>query len=334
MPDLWKRLRVPLVFAGLVVLAMVTMVTDHRALRGGGRDLPWWSAFFLDAAVPVQEMLATPADGIREIWRRYVELVGVRAENEALRTRLAELEEENLQYREALVASGRLQRIAEMRDEFEVPMLPAEVAGLDVSPWFRSALLDRGRSHGVHSGFPVITDEGVVGLVTATTRSTAKTMLLLDRQSAIDGIVQRSRARGIVRGTGEGELEFEFVVRGSDVRVGDQVITSGLGGVYPKGLRLGEVVEVADAEGQLMRTARLRPAVDFGRLEQVFVMLRRGPVMDLLYGNYPPAQADSVELPGEDEEPAGAPPATARAGGSDGGARTKAAGPVATGRPR
>jgi rod shape-determining protein MreC len=297
MPELWKRLRVPLVLAGLVVLATTTMVADRRALRGGGRDLPWWSSLFLEAAVPLQKLIATPADGVRELWRRYVELVDVSADNEALRARVAELEEENLQFREALVASGRLQRIAEMRDEFEVPMLPAEVAGLDVSPWFRSALLDRGRRHGVRSGFPVITDAGVVGLVTATSRGAAKVMLLLDRQSAIDGIVQRSRARGIVRGTGEGELEFEFVVRGSDVRAGDDVISSGLGGVYPKGLRIGEIVEVADAEGQLLRTARLAPAVDFGRLEQVFVMLERGPTMDLLYGNYAPGEADAVGEP-------------------------------------
>jgi rod shape-determining protein MreC len=135
----------------------------------------------------------------------------------------------------------------------------------------------------VRAGNPVITAEGVVGLVTATSRHAAKTMLLLDRQSAIDGIVQRSRARGIVRGRGTDQLAFEFVVRGGDVKIGDIVITSGLGGVYPKGLRIGEVEELLDPGGGLLQTATLRPAVDFGRLEQVFVMMRRGPTMDLLY---------------------------------------------------
>jgi rod shape-determining protein MreC len=218
------------------------------------------------------------------VWRDYLALLDVREENERLTRRVSELEEENLQYREALVASGHLQHIAEMRDEFEIPMLASEVVGLDVSPWFRSILLDRGRRAGVRSGNPVITDAGVVGLVTATSSTAAKTMLLLDRQSAVDGIVQRSRARGIAHGRGTTELEFEFVVRGGDVRVGDVVITSGLGGVYPKGLPIGEVVSVSDPGGSLMQTATLRPAVDFGRLEQVFVMLRRGPTMDLLFG--------------------------------------------------
>ena len=283
MPDLLKRIGAPILFGLLALVAVVTMVSDRRSLAQGGRDLPWWQAVMLEIAVPIQGAVAAPVDGIREMWGDYVALLDVREDNDRLRSRLAELEESNLQYREALVASGHLQQIVSMRDDFEIPMLPSEVVGLDVMPWFRSVLVDRGRSHGVRAGNPVITAEGVVGLVTATSRHAAKTMLLLDRQSAIDGIVQRSRARGIVRGRGTDQLAFEFVVRGGDVKIGDIVITSGLGGVYPKGLRIGEVEELLDPGGGLLQTATLRPAVDFGRLEQVFVMLRRGPTMDLLY---------------------------------------------------
>ncbi len=285
MPDLLKRVGAPLLFGFLALVAVVTMVSDRRSLAEGGRDLPWWQAVMLEIAVPIQDVVAAPVDAARGLWAEYVALLDVRERNERLRGRIVELEEANLQYREALVASGHLQQIAAMRDEFEIPMLPSEVVGLDVMPWFRSVLVDRGGAHGVRAGNPVITAEGVVGLVTATSRHAAKTMLLLDRQSAIDGIVQRSRARGIVRGQGTDRLAFEFVVRGGDVKVGDVVITSGLGAVYPKGLRIGEVVELLDPEGGLLQTATLRPAVDFGRLEQVFVMMRRGPTMDLLYGD-------------------------------------------------
>ena len=130
---------------------------------------------------------------------------------------------------------------------------------------------------------PVISENGLVGLVTAASYRASRTMLLLDRQSAVDGTVQRSRARGIVRGRGSDDLEFEFVVRVGDVRVGDVVMTSGLGGVYPKGLRIGRVTVVSDPGARLLQTATIAPAVDFGRLEQVFVMLRRGPTMELLY---------------------------------------------------
>ena len=310
MPNSVKRMSVPIVFGALALLAIITMVSDRRSLAEGGRNLPWWQGLLLDLVAPLQDLVATPVDQVRAVWAGYVDLLDVREDSQRMRQRIAELEEENLQYREALVASGHLQQIAAMRDDFEIPMLPAEVVGLDVAPWFRSVLVDRGRTHGVRAGNPVISAEGVVGLVTATSGRAAKTMLLLDRQSAIDGIVQRSRARGIVRGRGTDELEFEFVVRGGDVQPGDVVITSGLGGVYPKGLRIGEIVEVADPGGRLLQTARLRPAVDFGRLEQVFVMLRRGPTMDLLYGPLLPEEpattaraTERIEVPGDAESP-------------------------------
>jgi rod shape-determining protein MreC len=284
MRDILARLRVPILFGVLALACLFSMHADRRTAEQGG-GLGWAQALVLEATVPLQKMMTTPVDLVREAWDRYVALLDLRAENEALRAQISALREENLQYREALVASGRLQRIAEMRDEFDTPMLPMEVIGQDVSPWFRSVLLDRGRDHGVRAGMPVITDAGVVGLVTATSEHAGRTMLLLDRQSAIDGIVQRSRARGIVRGRGTDRLEFEFVVSGEDVEVGDVVISSGLGGVYPKGLRIGEVVEVLASEYGLTHKALLRPAVDFGRLEQVFVVLWRAPTMELLYGD-------------------------------------------------
>ena len=282
MPDFLKRLSAPIAFGVLVLLAAVTMVTDRRDPAQGGGDLPWWQGLFLDVAIPIQKVIVAPLATAGKTWGRYANLVEVEEENERLRLAITRLEEENLQYREALVTSGHLDRIAEMRDEFEMRMLPSEVVGLDVSPSFRSVLIDRGSSHGVESGFPVVTEAGVVGLVTHTAGHAAKTMLVLDRQSAVEGVVQRSRVRGIAQGHGSDDLRFEFLVREGDVQVGDTVLTSGLGGVYPKGLRIGEVVEIESAGGHLLQVARVKTAVDFGRLEQVFVMLRHGPTLELL----------------------------------------------------
>lgn len=278
-----ERLRVPLLPLLLVALALLAIASDRRALARGDRESGWWRGVLLELAAPVQKALTAPVDGTRNAWSHYVALRGVRQENERLRERLAQLEEENLQFREALVEGGRLRTIADMRRDVEVPMRPAQVVGMDVSPWFHSVLVDRGRSDGVHAGMPVVTEDGVVGVITATSPNAARTLLLLDAQSSVDGIVQRSRARGIVRGTGGDGLEFEFFVRGDDVQVGDLVITSGFGGVHPKGSRIGEVVAVHADPTAFAHRAVLRPAVDFGRLEQVFVLLWRGPALDLLY---------------------------------------------------
>ena len=153
--------------------------------------MSWMPGTLLDVAAPVQKLLAMPVDFARDTWIEYIDLIRVREENAELRARVAALSEDNLQLSEALVASGRLQSIAEMRDKFEIPMLPSELVGVDASPWFRSALLDRGQVHGVRAGMPVISEQGLVGLVRATSRTAARTMLLLDRQSALDGTVQR-----------------------------------------------------------------------------------------------------------------------------------------------
>jgi len=301
MRELLERLRVPLLVILLGVMSLVVIASDRRVMSRAPDDRGFLPGLVIELAAHVQKVLSLPAWLARSSWGRYVSLLEVRSQNEELRARVAELEEENLQFREALVESGRLQRIAEMRTDFEVPMRPAQVVGQDVSPWFRSVLLDRGGSDGVRSGMPVVTEGGVVGLVTATSPHAGRTMLLLDSQSAVDVLVQRSRARGIVRGDGTDRLHFEFFVRGDDVQVGDVVITSGFGGVYPKGLRVGEIVEVEPPGERLQQRALLKPAVDFGRLEQLFVLLWRGPTLDLLYGG----EGDQPER--ADAAPPGAP---------------------------
>lgn len=309
---LFERLRVPLLLLLLAGLALLAIASDRRALARGSRDAGWLGGFLLEVAVPIQKALSAPMDGVRSLWGGYVDLLAVRDDNARLRERVALLEEENLQFREALVASGRLRTIAEMRSEIEVPMRPAQIVGTDVSPWFHSVLVDRGRSDGVRAGMPVVTETGVVGIVTATSPNAGRVLLLPDAQSSVDGIVQRSRARGIVRGSGREQLEFELFVRGDDVQVGDLVITSGFGGTYPKGLRLGEVVAVQATPTDFVHWALLRPAVDFGRLEQVFVLLWRGPTLELLYegegdlpgtppGEPPPATAGAAPKPAEPE---------------------------------
>ena len=295
------EIRSRVLLAGLAALlagvAIINMVVDRRALAQGGRELSWWSGLALDIAVPIQKFVAIPFVAARGSWGDYVALVDVHRENGELRTRLAESEDENLQLREALLASGRLDRIAEMREEYDVPMVRAELVGLDASTWFRSVLIDRGQNHRIHSGMPLISDLGLVGLVTATSRNAAKGMLLLDRQSAVSAVVQRSRDRGVVRGTGDG-LVFEFVSRDADVAPGDVLITSGLGGVFPKGLRIGVVASVEEPSAQLQREASVDPVVDFNRLEQVFVMLRRSPTMDLLYTTEGGDQPEAAEKAG------------------------------------
>lgn len=271
-----------MVLCGVALGVAWLIVNAESRDRPRGSEATWARSALLEIATPFQKAIEFPLELAGDLWTHYLALVDVRANNEALRKRLAVLEAENLEYREALIESEHLDRIGQMRSELATPMRPAQVVGQDISPWFRSLLLDRGQRDRVRSGMPVIVEQGLVGLITASTPNAARSMLLLDAQSAVDAIIQRSRARGIVRGGRDG-LTFEFYVRGDDVTVGDTVMTSGFGGVYPKALRIGEVSAVHTDETLLVHRAEVKPAVDFGRLEQVFVLLWRGPSIELLY---------------------------------------------------
>lgn len=295
MRDFLYRYRLFFLLLVLAGLGVLTWIADERSPVTGERRGSVWSSALLELVVPVQRAVTAPIDYARGLWSHYVALVGMREANEALEHNLLLLREENLKLREALLAAQRLDAIAETQERVGLPMLPAEVAGLGPSIWYQSVLLDRGTKQGIQPGMPAVTDAGVVGLVTASSPHAAMAMLLIDRQSAIDGMVQRTRSRGIVRGQGDELLLFEYDAREPDVQVGDAVVSSGLGGVYPKGLQIGEIVAVAPAGRGLLAQARVRPAVDFGRLEQVYVVLWRSPALELL--NEDQAAGDAAMRP-------------------------------------
>ena len=174
MRDFLRRIRLPLIFAALVIATTFFMIGDQRAARGERADAPWPLSVLLEASAPIQRAVRWPFGRVRESWARYVAIVDVGRNNDTLRAHVAALEEENLQLREALVDADNLKRVAAMRKEFEAELMPARVIGQDVSPYFRSLLLDRGRGDRVLSGMAVVSDRGLVGLVTATTQSAAR----------------------------------------------------------------------------------------------------------------------------------------------------------------
>lgn len=291
MSDLLNRFRYPLTYMLLLALCVISL-----ASRKGPVDLGLGSRLLLRLTVPLAEMVTLPVREARGIWDEYVAVLGVREENETLLRTIGRLEEENLRFREAIVASERFESLAEFQERREVPMVPANVIAQDLSRWFQSVVIDRGAESGVRAGMPVITGSGVVGVVAGTTPEAAKVLLVIDLQSRVDAYVQRSRARGTVRGRSEEPCEFDYVLREDDVREGDQLLTSGLGGVYPKGLVVGTVASVERKPYGLFQTVRVAPAVDFRKLEEVFVILeQREQPADEAFG------AEESELWGPEE---------------------------------
>jgi rod shape-determining protein MreC len=187
---------------------------------------------------------------------------------------LNEFIEKNNQWRETELANERLRNLLNFQKAPTNQVVAAEVIGKDPSGWFKTLIIDKGKAEGLHKGLPVVLAQGIVGQVIEVSNHYSKVMLIIDRNSAVDALVQRSRARGIIKGASADRCRFEFVLRKHDVQIGDTVITSGLDGVYPKGLRIGRISDLSEPKADIFYDITVAPFVDYETLEEVLVILR------------------------------------------------------------
>ncbi len=225
---------------------------------------------------PAEKFVSQGISGAKKLLDSYVFLVHTRQENEALKKENALLKARLVEYREALIANARLKKLLRLKEKLPYATLAAQVVGRDPSMWFRSLIIDLGSDEGLEEGMAVVTVGGVVGQILGVTPKYAKVMLITDPNSAVDVIVQRSRARGILRGRGSEVCSLEYVSMEADVREGDLLITSGLDGIFPKGLLVGTVYRVLpERQEGLFQRVEVRPAINLEDIEEVLVILRR-----------------------------------------------------------
>lgn len=208
------------------------------------------------------------------IWHDYIALVGLKQENDRLKKNIKQLNSSLIAAGEALHENERLVRLLDLRKVTREPTVAAQVIGEDVTPWFRTLTIDRGAESGIREGMPVVAADGVVGQTVKVTSSSSRVLLLTDHASGIAAMIQRSRARGVVKGRGDNLCSLEFAMRGEDVQIGDQVVSSGIGGIFAKGLPIGEVTMVKKGEYGIFQTVTIRPFVNIAHLEEVLVVLR------------------------------------------------------------
>jgi rod shape-determining protein MreC len=232
----------------------------------------------VEIAAPFQRLFTGTVSLVRDMWRSYFFLVQTRQENLLLKRRINLLEIENSKYQELLLANQRLRNLLRFRENTNEPLLAARVIGWDPSGLFKSIILDKGESDGLTRNMPVVNSEGVVGRIVSISPNYAQALLITDQNSAIDGLVQSSRARGMLKGGGSDGCYFDYVIKTSEIETGDRIVTSGLGGIFPKGLSLGAVKEINDSPNMLFKGVRVTPAVDFSKLEEVLIVLSSGSV--------------------------------------------------------
>ena len=270
------RLRAGYLFL-VVLVGHVVLISAQVNARSG---VPILEAVTFGAFAEVQRAAASVLYGIRGGWTGYVDLRGVRAENDALRRQLADAEVQMQQQRALAARTRALESILELRDTLDLQTTAAQIIGTAANPEFRTVTIDKGSSQGLRADMAVIAPAGVVGRIVIASPRAARVQLLVDRNAAAGALIERSRAQGVLVGSGDGTLSLEYVSEVSDVVVGDVVASSGIDGIYPKGLILGRVDRV-DKSGGAYRTISVAPAVDFSALEDVLVVLTSPPGKDM-----------------------------------------------------
>lgn len=249
-------------------------------------------------SAPVQAVVIAALDGLASVWNGYVALVDAEANNRDLRAENERLRQDLFATREHALENQRLQLLLEMRGRApELTPILARVIAVSPSPLFRSVRLNVGLGAGVAQGSTVLHAEGLVGRVVAVGQSWCDVMLLADPNLSTEVLVQRTRARARVRGAGRDHvlgIQVEQLARTDDIEPGDVLLTSGVGGVFPKGLQVGTVTAIERGAFGLYQQATVVPSVDFGRLEEALV-LRPGFSRQATYEDQPAAAPTGPE---------------------------------------
>jgi len=213
---------------------------------------------------------------VEDVWDGYISLVDTHRENLRLHGDIRHLNERVREGNELLLENQRLERLLDMKKTVKAPTVAARVIGEDATSWFRTLILNQGGSSGIREGMAVVAADGIVGQIVKVSPSTSRVILLTDHASGIAATIQRSRARGVVKGKSEMLCSLEFTTREEDVKVGDAVISSGIGGVFQKGLPIGEVTMVKRGEYGIFQTVTIRPSVNLAHLEEVLIVQGSG----------------------------------------------------------
>lgn len=234
-------------------------------------------SYFLTLISPVQKLINSVCEDVVSIWNNYIYLVNLKEENQKLESDYNKISSkyQNLitLYNEAEKKNRRLEEILGFTESSLYRLEPARVIGRDPLVYSSTIVVDKGADDEVITGMPVISSSGIVGVVIAVSKSSSRIMLINDKNSRIDVLFQDNRARGILEGSGDGSIRIAYVDRKEDIKAGDIVVTSGMGGIFDKGLLVGEVLEVNKASYGMFQEIIVTPKTDLDRIEEVLIVI-------------------------------------------------------------
>lgn len=247
-----------------------------------------------EVIAPVQTGIANSKRNMSSLWENYLLIVNTSKENRVLKKQISRLESDLTNMDEVRKENLRLKQLLNFSDGLSPQRVLAQVVGWDSANEFKVIRLNKGTNHGIKVMSPVITDQGLVGYVYRATPNYSDVLTILDQNNRVDVVVERTRTHGIVEGVMNFKCALKYVMRNEPVEVGDKLITAGVGGIFPKGVKVGMITDIRKENFGMTLSIEVAPSVDFDKLEEVLVLL---PVEE-------PATTAAVEpVPAEEKKP-------------------------------
>lgn len=268
----WGAIVVGLIFGILLIIKVMT-ATDW-----GNTYLNPASKLLREGLAPFQNGITTLTKGAGDIVAYFKENKELRQSNEEMSKNIARLQEEIYTLKEKELENQRLLKLLDYKEKRKsnYQLVMAKVIGRDTNNWYKIVVINKGQNDGIQPNMPVINHDGLIGIIINSTANTAEVLLLLDGEVAVGARIFESRlAPGVVVGIDKPNvLKMIHISHDSQIENGQTIITSGLGGIYPRGIRIGTVASVQLEPNGLMKTAIIKPFVDFNRLEEVLVIVQ------------------------------------------------------------
>jgi rod shape-determining protein MreC len=292
----------------LQVLGLAVQVRTNAGERQDTRLIRIWA---VGAITPFERAVVWVQNSTGNVWHNYFYLRGVRAENRQLKAEIEQMRLEQVRLSEDAAQARRLQNLLAFKEQFISKTVAAQVIGTSGSDLSRVVYIDKGKNDGIDRDMAVITADGIVGKVLFVYPGLAQVLLISDQSSGVGAVLSKSRLQGVLRGTANGEVVLERVMKDEQVQPGETVLTSGGDQIFPKGLPVGTVTRVANGR-DLFLDVNIKPAANLSKLEEVLVLTEKQERLAVAEGNGRMRAADILaqrlpSVPDKPVTPAGAP---------------------------
>ncbi len=259
----------------IVVLSLLFVLMSFSSqTRYVGETRTMFERTVMTVFSPVPKFVNWIGGTAQDMHHGYLDMRRAVNENLELRRKVAALTTENIKLRQSEGDLRRLRSLLAYAEQFDMDTSMAQTIMLDTAGRFKSIIIDRGASDGVQVNDVIANANGLIGRVVLTTNDLAKVQLVTDNNCSVGSLVERTRRQGVVRGIGGTSVQMFDIPSLADVQPGDKVLTAGIDGIYPKGIPIGTVVR-SDPGQSLFKTVTVKPAVDFGGIEEVIIIHTR-----------------------------------------------------------